>query len=364
MKNLMKYIDNQSFLSELLDKNLSEPTSQLGDFWCGIACIINIIQHKHLRYIKKLYKLNANFCFISDRSKNFMPFFIFCNELIDDQEVFKLYLNICDLDLKDLQKIRDNYILNTVERKKYDRNSRIKSYIFGSSINDYINILGSTSEKDNGTLSYTIPVVVTAQKRYDTGEPTCREPEQYYSQLIRFGQQDTNFSITAAGFQQYNEWCIHHIPTRGYYGQILDDIIEHYCLIVACCLAFNDKKYTVTEDDVKNSIKVLKITIDEALSMFENELNINKNSVYLKVLEKVKQQLLIAGTNGIQHRTLYLKVHHDIDNETFKYLITLLHEMGLIEKLKVSHNSMIYRACDALRNCNIEEFMKEINLNL
>lgn len=362
MKNLMNYIDNQSFLSELLDKNKSLPTSQLGDLWSGIACIVHIIQEKYLENVDYKYKLNGNFCFISNKSNDFLPNLITCNEFIDDQELTKLYPNICDLEFRDLQKIRDKYIFNTIERKKYDRNNRIKSYVFGCSVTDYISLLGSKSEKSNGLLCHTIPIVTTETKRKDTGYATNGEPGEYYSQLIRFAEQTSNFNITNRGFQQYNKWCIHHVPKRGYYGQILDELIKEYCLTIACCLCFNDKRDVIQDYDVNNALKILEITADEAIKMFEDELNINDTSKYIKVLEKVKQFLLAAGSNGMQHRSLYLKVHHDIDNETFRYIMTLLHEFGIIEKLKVNSNSFIYRGTENLSDFDIKDFLDEVKI--
>lgn len=362
MKNLMNYIHEDTFLYELLKQQEPEPTSQLGDLWAGIACIFDIIQRSHFEFTYKKEKLNGNFCFISNKSNDFIPLLQICNNFIDDQEMTKLYPNICDLEFRDLQKIRDNYIFNDVERKKYDRVNRNKSYIFGCSVADYISILGSKYEKSNGLLCHTIPICCFNTKRKDRGYPTETEFEEYYRQLLRYREEVKQFGLSGNGFRYYNKWCIHHVPRRGYYGQILDELIKEYWIKLACCLVFNNKSSFIDESDLQDALKILEITADEAVKMFEDELNINDTSKYIKVLEKVKQFLLAAGSNGMQHRSLYLKVHHDIDNETFRYIMTLLHEFGIIEKLKVSSNSFIYRGTENLSDFDIKDFLDEVKI--
>ena len=107
-------------------------------------------------------------------------------------------------------------------------------------------------------------------------------------------------------------------------------------------------------EDVDNSIKILNATMDEAFNRYNIKYNEDPLSgIIEKVLIKIRKTLLLAGLNGIQHRSLYMKVHHDIDNNTFRYIMNILHELGLIEKLKVSHNSTIYRASDTLETFDI-----------
>lgn len=382
MKDISKYIPQDTFLAELLNNYNTKPTSQLADFWVGVFNIIGLIQNKDLIYNKELHTLSMHTCFISNNPNDYECLFSNCFDFILKQQalckntpqivteiprkngyfrnnVLCIFPNLADLDDKDRIAIRNNLIFTTTERKIHD-NYYFMSGIYGTNIDDYVTILGTRSEKASGLLANSIPVYSGQTKRRTESSTNETNTLQCFRKFVQFTETEPKFVISDDGFRHYCTWCSHRIPLRGYYGQILERIKDKYCLKLATSLACNKLKQDITIDDVDNALKIMDITCKEALKMFEEEMNLDNSSKFITVLEKIKKFLMFAGSNGLQHRSLYMKVHHDIDNETFRYLMTLLHEFNLIEKLQVSHNSIIYRACDTLVNLDVNEFIKNI----
>ena len=382
MKDISKYIQQDTFLSELLKAYDTKPTSQLTDFWAGVFSILGLIQNKDLIYNEELHTLSMHICFISNNPNDYECLFSSCFDFILKQQnlcknkpqmvtelprkngyfsnnVLGIFPNLADLDDKDRIAIRNNFIFTTTERKFHD-NYYFMSCIYGTNVDDYVTILGTRSEKTSGLLANSIPVYSGQAKRRTENATKQTNTLQCFGKLVQFTEADPKFIVTDDGFRYYCEWCTHRIPLRGYYGQILERLKDKYCLKLATLLACNNLKQNVTIEAVDKSIKILDITCKEALKMFEEEMNLDNSSKFITVLEKIKKFLMLAGSNGMQHRSLYMKVHHDIDNETFRYLMTLLHEFNLIEKLQVSHNSIIYRACNTLVNLDVNEFIKNI----
>ena len=384
MIDILKYIPKDTFLHEYMQWCKNNPTSQLADFWGGLFNIATLIHNTDVFIGDTNQTSCINMCFISNNPLDYQKLMVKCSDFVvlqsalctgsiqlvvdyntkrTSDNIAGIFLNINDLEDKERSTIRDHFIFTTKERKKYDR-YYLMSCMFGCNINDYVSILGAKNEKTNGLLANTIPVFCGDIKRKTENFTETTRVTNYFGELIQYTEKHIPIGYTNDGLQQYSKWCTNRIPFRGYYGQILDNIMNIYCLKVAACLAANEGFNVVSLYHIKNAQKILEVTCKEALKMFEEEMNLDNSSTYIKVLEKIKKELLIAGNNGIQHRSLYLKTHHDIDNDTFKYLITILHELGFIEKLKVSHNSIIYRACDTLATLNIKQLVENIELEL
>lgn len=382
MIQLTKFLKNDTILSEYNKCCANRDTDWLGDFWCGVFLLNSLIQDKTL-YINDTTYCNLQILlgFLSDNCEHYRKFILdvqnFCSMDEVDTVIMNNYdwtlsknkklilnlFNLSDLSEKDLGYLRNKFIL-TKEYKNVGYTNHVISGIFGSVSSDYYTILGLQTEKSCGLLSQAIPIYCDKQKHKGIIQNYKSDGTKYRSFIqnaLEFRKHFQAFGISSNGLRHYNQFVINRTRKTGFYGQVLENLKDNYCLKLATVLAFNDLRNFVLFEDVDNSIKILNATMDEAFNRYNIKYNEDPLSgIIEKVLIKIRKTLLLAGLNGIQHRSLYMKVHHDIDNNTFRYIMNILHELGLIEKLKVSHNSYIYRASDTLDAFNIDNILGEI----
>jgi len=380
MIQLTKFLNKDTFLYDYLQAAKDRDTDVLGDFWCGVFILNSLIQDKVLQINSKTsYNLQQLIIFLANNNEfytklsqdvqNFCTLLQTNCEIINEmqrsfdssQKMILNFYNLADLEVKDLNYIRNKYIY-----RKELKNGSYKTYsisgVFCSNTSDYFTILGLPTEKCCGLLSITLPIYCNSPKfrgiRETTGttrlQQSCTDVLQYRATIETFG-------LSSDGLRQYNKYVTNRTRKTGFYGQLLENLKDNYCLKLATVLAFNDLRNFVEKEDVENSIKIINATLDLAFEQYNLEFNEDPlHSSIEKSLIKIKKFLIQAGLNGMQHRSLYMKVHHDISNDTFRYLMNLLHELNLVEKLKVSHNSFIYRACDTLEGFNVKEVLNQV----
>lgn len=376
MIDITKFIPKDTFLSEWLKDGNNYGTSVLGDLWTGVYMINSLIQDKYIHINEKdTIKNNILLCFLSQNPENYKKHLqdIQANcfniqeidtEALKTSKIINLILySLTDVENTDLTKIRNHFLF---ERKYgYDKYGPLfLSGCFGSTYTDYFTILGMQNEKSCGMLAQTLPICCDKQKHartYAKQYTTRRELSETYKELLRFKQTTEQFFISTNGLQYYNKYITNRVREKGFYGQIIENIKDNYCLKLATILTFNQFFNYVSEVEVKNAINILNETCKLAIKNYNENIYDESSKISIeKALIKIKENLLQAGLNGMQHRTLFMKVHHDIDNETFRYIMNVLHELNLIEKLKVSHNSYIYRASDTLDVFNINNILEEL----
>lgn len=376
MIDITKFIPKDTFLSEWLKDNNNYGTSVLGDLWTGVYMINSLIQDKYIHINEKdTMKNNILLCFLSQNPENYKKHLqdiqancssiqeIDTKQLKTSKIINLILYSLTDIENTDLTKIRNHFLF---ERKYgYDKYGPLfLSGCFGSTYTDYFTILGMQNEKSCGMLAQTLPICCDKQKHARTFTEqytTRRELSETYKELLRFKQTTEQFFISTNGLQYYNKYVTNRVREKGFYGQIIENIKDNYCLKLATILAFNQFFNYVSEVDIKNAINILNETCKQALNCYNENIYDESSKVSIeKALIKIKENLLQAGLNGMQHRSLFMKVHHDIDNETFRYIMNVLHELNLIEKLKVSHNSYIYRASDTLDVFNINNILGEL----
>ena len=376
MIDITKFIPKNTFLSEWLKDGNNYGTSVLGDLWTGIYIINSLIQDKYIHINEKdVIKSKLLLCFLSQNPENYKKHIqdihkncvcvleFDAKTLQTANELNIVTYSLCDLENTDRMKIRNHFLF---ERKYgHDKYGPLSlSACFGGTYTDYFTILGLQNEKSCGMLAQSVPICCDKQKHARTFAKqytTRRELSETYTELLRFKQTTKQFFISTNGLQYYNKYITNRVREKGFYGQIIENIKDNYCLKLATILAFNQFFNYVSEIDIKNAINILNETGKLALNNYNNNIYDESSKVSIeKALIKIKEYLLQAGLNGMKHRSLFMKVHHDIDNETFRYIMNVLHELNLVEKLKVSHNSYIYRASDTLDNFNIDQILSEV----
>ena len=380
MMQLTKFLNKGTFLYDYLQAAEDRNTDVLGDFWCGVFTLNTLIQDKVLQINTKIsYNLQQLIIFLANNSdfytklsQDVQDFCTLLNincEIINEmqkpfdnlQKTILNFYNLSDLEVKDLSYIRNKYIY-----RKELKNGFYKTYnlsgAFCSNTSDYFTVLGLPTEKSCGLLANVLPIICNTPKFREIRETTSTtELQQSCENVLQYGATFETFGISSDGLRQYNKYVTNRTRKPGFYGQLLENLKDNYCLKLATVLAFNDLRNFVEKEDVESSIKIINATLDLAFEQFNLEFNEDPlHNCIEKSLIKIKKFLIQAGLNGMQHRSLYMKVHHDISNDTFRYLMNLLHELNLVEKLKVSHNSFIYRACDTLDGFNIKEVLNQI----
>ena len=75
-------------------------------------------------------------------------------------------------------------------------------------------------------------------------------------------------------------------------------------------------------------------------------------------IEKIINIIHSKGQNGIKHRDLYLRVHNSCSIDDYNYIINILHELDLIEKLQpYKSKTVIYRETKNIFDYDIKQIL-------
>ena len=68
-------------------------------------------------------------------------------------------------------------------------------------------------------------------------------------------------------------------------------------------------------------------------------------------IDKVRQELIKAGMDGVRHNNLYKSVRHKIDSKEFGTLMSLMHESGMVQQFEIKGTrGKIYRGTNHLES--------------
>jgi len=171
------------------------------------------------------------------------------------------------------------------------------------------------------------------------------------NQIVREARDINGIQPSKSGLERYTSWYrtrhAHKDPFRGSFESREDD----HVLRLAGCLAINDRSFQISRRHINTAIKVINDVKCEAFELFGGG---SVDSIGLRLgdgIDKVRQELVKAGMNGIRHNNLYKSVRHKIDSKEFNLLMTVMHEAGLIQTFEIKGTrGKIYRGTKHLES--------------
>lgn len=269
----------------------------------------------------------------------------------------------CFTDLYDCPNERKGY--GTFTNGEIDIRNVFVSSLSASTPNYYFKAIGE-EEIEGGFTSRNIIVYANKGKRKI---PWAKEASRtdIFNQFRRiklFIQKNKHAEIilTNSAIRRYSSWYTRRRLSNDLYSRSFEAREQDFVLKLAGILAINDFRLQIEEKDIELSIKIINYQKNLAQKFFNNELFVEEKSTLQKTIERIRDIIHSKSSNGIGHRDLYLRVHNSCTNDEYNYIINVMHELNMIEKLQ-GYNSkqIIYRETNNLFKINVEKIVKKFN---
>lgn len=184
------------------------------------------------------------------------------------------------------------------------------------------------------------------------------------TELARFIQsKHSEIVFTDTAIREYSKWYVRRRTSTDLYTKTFESREQDYVLKLATLLAINNLSTQVTENEIKIAIKIINNVKKEASKYFNNDLYKEDKDLMQITIEKIINIIHSKGQNGIKHRDLYLRVHNSCSIDDFNYIINILHELDLIEKLQpYKSKTVIYRETKDIFNYDIKSILNKLSI--
>ena len=212
--------------------------------------------------------------------------------------------------------------------------------------------------------------VVDDNRKRSIAWPKKREGEHLGKVRDRFESTITTargvgpIGITKGGLKRFTNWyntrASHTDPFRSGFEAREDD----HLLRIAGCLAINDGTGEIQSRHIGYGSKLISQVKDGSFRLFGGDFSYHAKLV--SAIERVRDVLLAAGSDGVMHSDLQNKVQRSLDAQELKTLTTIMHECGMIQIFKVKKGrstATYYRATRAIEKFGVSsEILAKLNL--
>tara|TARA_R110002153_G_scaffold31154_2_gene95061 strand:- start:551 stop:1792 length:1242 start_codon:yes stop_codon:yes gene_type:complete len=222
---------------------------------------------------------------------------------------------------------------------------------------------------EGGFTSRVIFVVDDNRKR-SIAWPTKREDDhrgkvhESFNETIQAARDVSRIGISEGGLKRFTSWyntrASHTDPFQSGFEAREDD----HLLRIASCLAINDGTREIQSKHIGYGSKIINEAKNRANSLFGGDFSYRAKLV--GGIEKVRDHLISADSDGIKHHELHNKVQRQLDASEFKMLMNIMHECGMVQVFKVKSGKStgtFYRATKAIEKFGVSsEVLSSLNL--
>lgn len=172
----------------------------------------------------------------------------------------------------------------------------------------------------------------------------------------------SKITLTDSAIQRYSSWYTRRRLSNDLYSRSFEAREQDFVLKLAGLLAINEGFLIINKNHIDLAIKIINYQKNLTQKFFNNELFVEEKSTLQKSIERIRDIIHSKSSNGIGHRELYLRVHNSCTNDEYNYIINIMHELGMIEKLQ-GYNSkqIIYRETNNLFKIDVNKIIKKFN---
>lgn len=193
-----------------------------------------------------------------------------------------------------------------------------------------------------------------------------------YEEIIKIGKSIQKFikksegvcNLSTEAIRRYTNWYNRRkLSNFDPFLQSFESREQDYVLKLACLFAINEYSLEISEKHITLAINFIKNYKKSSYNYFRNEIYKEDKNDLTVIIEKIKKYIVNSGEYGIYHRDLFNHIKAKCDIETFNYIITIMHEFEMIDKLQpYKSKAMIYRATKNINKIKLKNIMKNINI--
>lgn len=400
-------IPKNTFISEYMKEcnNLETPRSY--DFWSAVW-IISLLVNKQLQIYRPNAPLFCNFyiLLVGDSGVTRKSTSLhYTKQILDDivkdtsskiiqmntiPTTYTMYKNIFGVynkqklltfgintsDFKSLYKNKDiiNLLFNCYDNIKenfnYGSDNLIKCDCFISCISSTItdNYIKALTKEEIET-GFTSRCITCYEEKGKRRIPWGKEIDtttirKYGRELVERIKTTRQLELSDCGIRRYSRWYSKRRYSTELYSRTFESREQDFVLKLAGLLAVNDLTFIITKQHIDLAIKIVNNTKDKINSLINDTINEKDDDNYDKIITKIQRMLRISGANGIYHSDLYNKVKSYCTNPEYNYIINVMHELGMLDKLALIGSKKIkYREGPNLFTTDIQVIKDKIILN-
>lgn len=403
-KDLQKIFNKDSFIYNYLEccKNLE--TSQDYDLW-GAIWIVSLLINRNIMINRPNNPLYPNFYITiidnnggANRSLATTFADSVINKIIDKEDEIEFITSTCtftrlnyllgklsNMNDKCIVGINSNefiYLYNNkqmityfnelfdcpTDRRSYGTDNIILRNVFissftGSTTNNYFKAV-SKDEIEDGYMCKNIIIFSNKPKRKIAWESEYIE----YDKLYTFGKQiKSNISkykgsinLSPEAIRHYTSWYKRRRLRSNLYNKFFECKEQDFILKLATIIAVNNNKLEIDLDCIKNAMDYISFYKQKTYKFLNNE--INHDDRLVKIINKIRKYIHEKASDGIKHRELYMHIHNTCTREEFNYILSMLHELNMIELLQpLNSKAIIYRELPSLMTGNIDKIIENFD---
>ena len=182
-----------------------------------------------------------------------------------------------------------------------------------------------------------------------------------FNETCRSARDVSRIGISTGGLKKFTNWynsrASHTDPFQSGFEAREDD----HLLRVASCLAINDGSREISDRHIGYGSKIISEAKSRANTLFGGDFSYHAKLV--GAIERVRDILIKAGTDGIKHSDLQRSVVRKLDATELKTLMNIMHECGMVQLFKVGRGKM-YRATRAIEKFGVtSEVLAKLNVD-
>ena len=140
-------------------------------------------------------------------------------------------------------------------------------------------------------------------------------------------------ALTDEAQQSFVSWYSKRTRSIDPFKQSFEAREDAHVLRVAALLCINDGTWCVGLDHLNKSITLVTALKERSGTIF---VSAEARSKYAIGLDILRSYLINTGMDPVAHHRLYLKVRRHLDNQEFRALLDVLHEIGAIQRFSLN----------------------------
>ena len=391
---IQKWITNKGFVNKYLEYMNNFATSTIIDFWSAIWILSSLSGRNVIidRPNNPLYcNLFLNFIYKNDNldrnlSINVMnrtleklnkdnllldkPVYIYdlINRMINhQQEKGNMNINFIIKDFSNsIYKNKFYNLINTLYYNPNERSYHEYTYTDKSTYNHYTSLCTSDTFDDyikaleNGNYESGLPsklytIIETNIKSKPGWGITTEESKElleYGKRYVQKTNKEKRYILSAKAIRRYNQWYGKRRISDNGINKLFEIYEPELVLKLATILYIDDDNLDneITESYIENAINILKYTKNQSIKEINKLLNKAKRDDFDKIIIKIRRILIENQSTGVMHNKLFQNVKSLCNKGEFKYIISILHELELIEMYMTKNGGYLYKITDTFYN--------------
>jgi hypothetical protein len=142
----------------------------------------------------------------------------------------------------------------------------------------------------------------------------------------------STIAISSGGLDRFSKWYKKRSVLLDPFTSSFQSREDHHILRLAALLSINDGTWQIQANHVTVAIKIITDVRDQAAKLFAGT---GATSGVVIAIERMREQLIAAGDEGVPRSRIYLAVRSRIDSATFDAILDIMQELHMIQRFSL-----------------------------